>query len=323
MQVKQIYRLYLYLVGLIILLAGLLIGFHSNIVFIWLAACLAVVIVWLAISQHRTFIDSLNTLKYAVAYLRQHDRLPAISHSKDPNIREILDSVLDLHNDLTDAIGNIAHELRTPVSGVRGYLETLLEFKDMPEERRINFLQRALKQIIRLSDIIQNTELLTKASSSPQSFTKEPVNIYDMLTELVEVDLKEALEQQGFTVTLDLDKRLTVKGNSVLLYNIFRNLMDNALKYAGKNIHITIRSYSDDHLHYFSFADNGNGVAEEHLEHIFERFYQVNKGSSRNLGGSGLGLSIVKDAVTFHQGNIYAQNRNDGGLEFRFSLLKN
>ncbi|GHU67102.1 hypothetical protein FACS189413_01270 [Bacteroidia bacterium] len=459
MKIKQILRFHLYLIGLIILFAGLLIGFYvyeqkkleviisadiqPNVVFIWLAICFSTIIVWLVICLHRTFIDSLNTLKYAVAYLRQHDRLPTVFDTQDPNIREILNSILGLHNDLTesrktiefeetklfrhfreaqfgvayflsdrqnryvnsvfiqylntildtitfdpsilfdheifqplsrflrnhekennfeyrisahglsfrihvsifedksfeitihklsekeiqekeltDTIGNIAHELRTPVAGVRGYLETLVEFKNMPEERRMNFLQRALKQIIRLSDIIQDTGLLTKASSSPQYFTKESVNIYDMLTELVEINLKETLEQQGFTVTIDLDKTLTVEGNYVLLYNIFRNLMDNALKYAGKNIHITIHSYSDEHSHYFSFADNGKGVAEEHLEHIFERFYQINKGRSRDQGGSGLGLSIVKDAVAFHQGNIYAQNRYDGGLEFRFSLQK-
>ena len=108
-----------------------------------------------------------------------------------------------------------------------------------------------------------------------------------------------------------------------MLYSIFRNLMDNAIAYAGSNIQININCFrEDENYYYFSFADTGIGVSPEHLNRLFERFYRVDKGRSRKLGGTGLGLSIVKNAVLFHGGNIEAHNLYDGGLEFIFSLKK-
>ena len=107
------------------------------------------------------------------------------------------------------------------------------------------------------------------------------------------------------------------------LSSLLMNLIDNAINYAGENITIGIDNYMEDsEFYYFSFYDTGRGIEEEHLERIFDRFYRVNQGRSRKTGGSGLGLSIVKNAVLFHKGQITAKNRKDGGLEFIFSLRK-
>lgn len=121
-----------------------------------------------------------------------------------------------------------------------------------------------------------------------------------------------------------LPKNLILSGNSSLLYSIFRNLTDNAIAYAGTGVQITINCFREDEkFYYFSFADTGVGVPEEHLNRLFERFYRVDKGRSRKLGGTGLGLAIVKNSVLFHGGTIFAKNAPTGGLEFVFTLQKN
>jgi signal transduction histidine kinase len=117
---------------------------------------------------------------------------------------------------------------------------------------------------------------------------------------------------------------LIIKGNANLLYSVFRNLTDNVIRYAGTDIEINISKFNEDRNYfYFSYSDNGTGISEQHLNRIFERFYRVNEGRTRDTGGSGLGLSIVKNAVAFHKGTIVAKNKADGGLEFLFKLQKN
>lgn len=131
------------------------------------------------------------------------------------------------------------------------------------------------------------------------------------------------LEEKHISIVDSLKKGIQIKGNYSLLYSIFRNLMDNAIAYAGTNIQININCFrEDENYYYFSFADTGIGVSPEHLNRLFERFYRVDKGRSRKLGGTGLGLAIVKNAVIIHGGNISAKNNQGGGLEFVFTLAK-
>jgi signal transduction histidine kinase len=114
-----------------------------------------------------------------------------------------------------------------------------------------------------------------------------------------------------------------MNGNTLQIYSIFRNLIDNSILHAGVGATIFIECYRTDLEYlYFSVADNGVGVDNKHLNKLFDRFYRVDKGRSRKLGGTGLGLSIVKNAVQFHQGRISAKNRRGGGLEFLFTLKK-
>jgi signal transduction histidine kinase len=218
---------------------------------------------------------------------------------------------------------NIAHELRTPVTSIRGYLETLIEYPGMLSEKKTDYLDRAHKQLIRLSQIIQDVVLLTKTNDAPQYFSTEPVNIYEMLKEMIDADTQEDMRKHHCTVHLLVGKDVIIKGNRTLLYSIFFNLYTNALKYAGENIIITIHNYMEDgEYYYFSFSDNGIGIEEKYLDHIFERLYRITEGRTRDKGGSGLGLSIVKEAIHFHKGVISAKNRPKGGLEFLFTIRK-
>lgn len=217
---------------------------------------------------------------------------------------------------------NIAHELKTPVSSIQGYLETIVSNDNIPREKMNVFLERCYAQSNRLSRLLRDISVLTRMDEAANMIDMEKVDISVLVTNIVnEVSLE--LEEKHMTVVNSLKKEIQIRGNYSLLYSIFRNLMDNAIAYAGSNIHINVNCFrEDENFYYFSFADTGIGVSQEHLNRLFERFYRVDKGRSRKLGGTGLGLAIVKNAVIIHGGNISAKNRQGGGLEFVFTLAK-
>ena len=217
---------------------------------------------------------------------------------------------------------NIAHELKTPVSSIQGYLETIISNPNIPQENVRVFLERSYAQSNRLTFLLRDISVLTRMDEAPELVEKEQVN----LSKIVENILNEValgLEEKHITVVNKLPSEVILTGSSSLLYYIFRNLTDNAIAYAGNDIQITINCFREDEkFYYFSFSDTGVGVPEEHLNRLFERFYRVDKGRSRKLGGTGLGLAIVKNAVLFHGGTIFAKNMPKGGLEFVFTLKK-
>lgn len=217
---------------------------------------------------------------------------------------------------------NIAHELKTPVSSIQGYLETIISNPNIPQENVRVFLERSYAQSNRLTFLLRDISVLTRMDEAPELVEKEQVN----LSKIVENILNEValgLEEKHITVVNKLPSEVILTGSNSLLYSIFRNLTDNAIAYAGNDIQITINCFREDEkFYYFSFSDTGVGVPEEHLNRLFERFYRVDKGRSRKLGGTGLGLAIVKNAVLFHGGTIFAKNMPKGGLEFVFTLKK-
>jgi signal transduction histidine kinase len=220
-----------------------------------------------------------------------------------------------------EMIGNITHELRTPVTGIRGCLETILEHQLEPEKKQY-FIERAYNQVLALSEIIQDMSLITKIEEAPQSFKLEEVSISELLEQLRN-DLEIQLKEKNIRLEWNVDN-VFVRGNYNLLYSIFRNLTDNVIRHAGTNINVFINKYNEDKdFYYFSYSDNGQGIPDEqHLNRLFERFYRITEGRTRDTGGSGLGLSIVKNAISFHKGKIVAKNKSDGGLEFLFNLPK-
>ncbi len=220
---------------------------------------------------------------------------------------------------------NIAHELRTPVTSIRGYLETMINMNESEEncDNIHNFLDRAYTQVIRLSELIQDISMLTKIEEASDRFELEPVRIKEILTEL-KTELNDALIEKRDNFIIDVKDNVIIHGSRTLLYSIFRNLIENSLSYAGENVEIVVRCHSEnEEAFYFEFYDNGTGIEEKHLARIFERFYRINEGRTRNSGGSGLGLSIVKNAVLFHNGSIMAKNRSEGGLIFLITFPKN
>lgn len=217
---------------------------------------------------------------------------------------------------------NIAHELKTPVSSIQGYLETIVNNPELPREKIDAFLMRSYAQSNRLTHLLSDISLLTRMEEAPNMTEKESVNL-PMLAQSIINEVSLQLEEKQIEVQNLLPEDLYIKGNPSLLYSIFRNLTDNAIAYGGTGISITIRCFRQgEKFYYFSFADTGVGVSPEHLGRLFERFYRVDKGRSRKLGGTGLGLAIVKNAVLLHGGSIFAKNNPGGGLEFIFTLSK-
>lgn len=218
---------------------------------------------------------------------------------------------------------NIAHELKTPVSGIRGYLETILSTPDIDIAKRNLFMERCYAQARRLSDLLHDISMLNRLDESTDLFDRQTIDLAQIVKDVVN-ETANAIETKAMSIHLhNIDAPMPIEGNYSLLYSIFRNLIDNAVAYAGEGTQIQINCYlSNEKYYYISFSDNGCGVDEVHLQRLFERFYRVDKGRSRKLGGTGLGLAIVKNAVLFHGGEVMAKNATSGGLEILFTLRK-
>lgn len=217
---------------------------------------------------------------------------------------------------------NISHELKTPVSSIRGYLEILLGDKPVEEEKRRFFLERCYSQTLRLSDLINDVSLINKLEESSELFPKEELSVRAIAEEAV-VELEDASLAHKIEISNELPEMMNIVGNHSLVYSIFRNLLENAISYAGDGIQVGFECYrKDDERYYIRFYDTGRGVDNRYLPKLFDRFLRIDDGRSRKSGGTGLGLSIVKHAVLFHGGEIYVRNREGGGLEFFFSLKK-
>ncbi|MDE5901608.1 MAG: sensor histidine kinase [Muribaculaceae bacterium] len=214
---------------------------------------------------------------------------------------------------------NINHELKTPVASVRACVETLLAYPDMPEAKRREFLEKSLLNTDRLKRLLDDVALITRMDDGSDVISREPVDVGEIVREVADESAIMA-SAKGIKMELDIEGELPVNGNAGLLASVFQNLIDNAVAYSGgSRIRISAVGGGGG-MAVIRVADNGCGVAPEHLPHLFERFYRVDKGRSRRSGGTGLGLSIVKNAVGLHHGSIRVDNGRDGGLVYTIRL---
>lgn len=216
---------------------------------------------------------------------------------------------------------NISHELKTPVASILGYAETILNNPDISEKTKNQFIERTHTQAQRLTSLLRDISILNRMDYGPEIIEKEKVDISQLVSDIM-MEVMPNLEKKQMTFINHLHEKVVINANPSLLYSIFRNLFDNAINYAGENTTVELTSTPIDDYWQFTFSDNGIGVKEEHLPHLFERFYRVDKGRSRTTGGTGLGLAIVKNAVQLHGGNISVRNGEESGLTFIFTLKK-
>ena len=227
-------------------------------------------------------------------------------------VREYLES-LELQKQLTQ---NISHELKTPLSGIRAYLETLHLHPEMPEETRTQFIERSCALARRLADL---TEDLNTLDAAERVVLREELNVADILLQVLQ-DTEEDFRERQMSLETNFPESIPLTGDRKLLYSLFRNLVDNSLRYAGEGSTVSVRARKEGKNWLFSFSDNGPGVPEESLPHLYERFFRTDKGRSRELGGTGLGLSIVREAVRLHGGDIQAHAVSPHGLQHSFML---
>lgn len=281
----------------------------------------------LASDRHYLYAAILITLVLLGLFLYMTRRL---NHSENDKLE--LETRLRLEQEFNnykrELSNNIAHELKTPVASIQGYLETILDARQngsISEEQLSRFLERSYSQSQRLNALVQDISTLNHMTET-RVVEKTPVDVSKLVRDILdEVALK--LELQQMKVCNELPQHLVLEGNHSMIYSIFRNLIDNTIAYAGQGSKIRIQLSGSpikgkaETTYAFTFADNGPGIPEEHLARIYERFYRVDKGRSRKLGGTGLGLAIVKNAVLMHGGSITAKNLAKGGLKFDFTLV--
>ena len=216
---------------------------------------------------------------------------------------------------------NINNEFKNPVAAVQVCLEAVLSHKELSEDKRLAFLNRAYDSSMRLRRLLNDVDTISKIEENSDSIKIERVDISEIVRKVIK-EFSVQLTENNIEVKTAIPKELSIMGNAFLIMSIFHNMFDNVIAYS-KATKIEIALVKDEiDLVTFSFSDNGVGVQPEHLKHLFERFYRVDRGLSRKRGGTGLGLSIVKNAILFHGGTIKAENNKNGGLKFIFSFRK-
>ncbi|MFP4199671.1 MAG: sensor histidine kinase [Halanaerobium sp.] len=217
-----------------------------------------------------------------------------------------------------DFVANVSHELRTPLTSMVGYLDTLLESDIEDPETRDRFLKIIKEETDRLSILIKDLMNLSKIES--QSFDLKSENLEKVVTKVTNLMEKNAKDK-------NIDFEVIIADNLPLVYmvqeqikQVLINLIDNAIKYTPAGGQVKVEVLQEGDKVYFSVKDTGMGIPKSDQERIFERFYRVDKARSRSLGGTGIGLSIVRNIVKQHGSEIQVKSREGVGSEFSFYL---
>ena len=285
-----------------------------------------IITIILFISLFRNF--SLNHLGYfALTFIIVSVVLEnfLISYKKKEEQRSSEINILkDQENYRREFLGNVSHELKTPLFTIQGYILTLLEGAMKDKKVRSKYLNRTAKGVDRIISIVKDLDLITQFESGIKTVDKSNFNIYELIDNVY--DLME-FESEKNNTKLRIRNE---KNNSVMVYadkerilQVLTNLVVNSIKYGKESgyTEIAVDEYDKDRI-IVRVIDDGEGIEEEHLPRLFERFYRIDKTRSRKKGGSGLGLSIVKHIIEAHQEQIFVNSKVGLGTEFSFTLLK-
>ena len=230
----------------------------------------------------------------------------------------------DQENYRREFLGNISHELKTPLFTIQGYILTLVEGAMKDKKVRDKYLKRAAKGVERLIAIVKDLDLITQFESGIKTVDKTDFNVFDLIDNVFEL---MEFESEKNTISLKYDKDyiepIFVNADQERILQVLTNLVVNSLKYGIENgfTKVSVEEFNNDKI-IIKVADNGEGIDEQHLPRLFERFYRIDKNRSRKKGGSGLGLSIVKHIIEAHQEQIFVKSKLGIGTEFSFTIQK-
>lgn len=223
-----------------------------------------------------------------------------------------------------DFLGNVSHELKTPLFTVQGYILTLLEGAMEDKKIRKKYLLRASKGVERLIYIVKDLDLITKLEAGELSLDISTFNVIELINNVFELlEMKAAKKNISLTFDMDYKHPIYVRGDREKLQQVITNLIVNSIKYGHSDgtTEVSVEDLIKNKV-IVRVTDNGEGIPESHLPRIFERFYRIDKSRSRKEGGSGLGLAIVKHIIEAHGEKIYVESAVDVGSEFSFTLEK-
>jgi two-component system, OmpR family, phosphate regulon sensor histidine kinase PhoR len=218
-------------------------------------------------------------------------------------------------------LGNVSHELKTPVFNIQGYVDTLLNGGLEDDTINLNYLKRAEKSIDRLITIIDDLETITQLESGGLDLDLDVFDIANLCKDIYgSLELNAAKKNIKLELARRYDKPIMVRADKFRIRQVLVNLIGNSIKYGKENGTTTIElNYLNDDV-VIEVGDNGDGIDEKHLPRIFERFYRIDKGRSREQGGTGLGLAIVKHIIEAHGKSIKVESPAGKGTKFTFSL---
>ena len=219
----------------------------------------------------------------------------------------------------SEFLGNVTHELKTPISSISGYIETLLEGAIKDENVNIDFLNRALENVKRLEELVTDLVEISRIETGELQMNYDYFNIYTLLND-IHKDAKQRNSNKDIKIQLEVpDKKLFIYGDESRLEQVIDNLLSNAMRYTDQG-HIRIKVIRRDNELVFSIIDTGIGISRKSINRIFERFYRADKARDRRKGGTGLGLAISKHIIEAHGSNIYVDSLEGKGSTFSFGI---
>lgn len=221
-------------------------------------------------------------------------------------------------------IGNLAHELKTPLFTVQGYIFTLLEGEIKNKKIQKKYLQKAANGVDRLSFIVHDLDLITQFETGITTLNYEQFDLVSLILEMIELlEIRAKKKKVNLLSNIDSKHPIIVHADMERISQVLTNLVVNSFKYGVENgtTEIEVNELTKEKV-LVRVIDNGRGISEEHLPRLFERFYRVDKTRNRNEGGSGLGLAIVKHIIEAHNEQIYVESTPEVGSEFSFTLSR-
>ncbi|MEZ5083536.1 MAG: ATP-binding protein [Bacteroidales bacterium] len=220
-------------------------------------------------------------------------------------------------------LGNVFHELKTPIFNIQGYLETLIEGGIDDENINMKFLEKARKNVKRMTEIVDDLQMISNLEDGSFSINEEKFDIYRLASDVIDsAEIRAKKKGVKLEFKEGCEKSFIVVGDRELIQQVLNNLITNSIKYGKEKGRTQVGLYEMGDNILIEVSDNGIGIDKKHLDRIFERFYRADKNRSREQGGSGLGLSIVKHIVEAHGQSVNVRSKAGLGTTFGFTLKK-